>query len=170
MTASYSTSRSSLLSILLPTRINGNFYGSLGAPWLRNYWIHDSMLSKDWIIYVIPSCWLYHRPKRINQLLGRSRLPDFWTFTVRRCPKSAGYDGMYLKINNFAVNEDFLFHEVSSDSGLVGLEELLINIPAIIIWVTSLGGRFCRHWIRMNNYAESPRMMTLDNFFLLIGL
>lgn len=35
-TAPSSTSRSSSRSILLPTRINGNFYGYLGAPWLRN--------------------------------------------------------------------------------------------------------------------------------------
>jgi len=31
-TDSYSTSLSSLLSILLPTKMNGNFSGSLGAP------------------------------------------------------------------------------------------------------------------------------------------
>lgn len=35
-TASYSTSRSSTLSILFPTKMNGNLYGSFGAPWFKN--------------------------------------------------------------------------------------------------------------------------------------
>lgn len=48
-TAYYSTSCSSTLSILLPTKMNGNLYGSFGAPWFRNSWIQDSMLSKDFI-------------------------------------------------------------------------------------------------------------------------
>jgi hypothetical protein len=47
VTLDSSTSRSSSRSILLPTRMKGNFSGSLGAPWLRNSVIQDSILSKD---------------------------------------------------------------------------------------------------------------------------
>lgn len=57
LTAYYYTSLYSLLSILFPTKMKGNFYGYLGAPWFRNYWIHDSILSNDWKIETkVPSC------------------------------------------------------------------------------------------------------------------
>ena len=56
-TSPSSTSRSSSLSILFPTKMNGNFSGSLGAPWLRNSVIHDSMLSKDCLYHTVRVCW-----------------------------------------------------------------------------------------------------------------
>jgi hypothetical protein len=57
-TDSSSTYRSSVLSILLPTKMNGNLSGSFGEPWFKNSWIQDSMLSKDCRLrQMIPFCW-----------------------------------------------------------------------------------------------------------------
>ncbi len=145
MTNSYSTSRSSVLSILLPTKINGNFYGSFGAPWFRNYWIHDSMLSKDLVILNLPFCWWYRRPRHNNPLLDRMRLLSFWTFPVLRCPISANLNEIYLKIDDFAIYNDFFFHEVSTDGGLVWLKKLLIDIAGYNNGVTNWVGRFFQH-------------------------
>jgi hypothetical protein len=33
--------------------MKGNFYGSFGAPWFKNYCIQDSMLSNDWINLIL---------------------------------------------------------------------------------------------------------------------
>lgn len=89
LTAYYYTSLYSLLSILFPTKMKGNFYGYLGAPWFRNYWIHDSILSKDWKIErKVPSCLWCRKREHNNQHHDKKRHPSFWTFIGRLCPKS----------------------------------------------------------------------------------
>jgi hypothetical protein len=35
---------------------------------------------------------------------------------------------VYLKINGFAIHYDLLFHEICPYGGLIGLEELLIDV------------------------------------------
>lgn len=76
VTLDSSTSLSSSRSILLPTRMNGNFSGSLGAPWFRNSVIQDSMFSNDCIDHEVLSCLLYRRPIRSSQLLCKKLHPN----------------------------------------------------------------------------------------------
>lgn len=76
---------------------------------------------------------------------------------------------MYFKVDNLAINNDFLFHEICTDSSLVGLEELLIDVTMMMGKGTNWEEKFCQLWDKREKYAESPRMMTFESFFLLIG-
>ena len=90
-TSPYSTSRSSSRSILFPTRMNGNFSGYLGAPWLRNSVIHDSMLSKDCLSKLVHVCWWCRKRVHNSRLHDRRRHPDCGIFPVLLCPISRGW-------------------------------------------------------------------------------
>lgn len=65
-----------------------------------------------------------------------------------------------FEIDDFAVYDDFFLHEISSYSGFVRLQKLLVDVAE---W---LGMYALRRDVFPT--AESPRMITLDNFFLLI--
>ena len=80
-----------------------------------------------------------------------------------------GREKGYLEVDDFAVNDDLLFHKVGSDGGLVGVDELLINVAKNEGMGTNSEGMFSRLYIiRGNSYAESPRIITFESFFLLI--
>ena len=67
----------------------------------------------------------------------------------------------YFKINDFAIYNNLFLHKVSTDSSLVRLQELLIDIAD---WSDTYA-------LRRDVFptAESPRIITLDSFFLLIN-
>ncbi len=85
---SYSTSLSSSLSTLLPSSMKGNFSGSLGAPWFRNSVIQLSILSNDWLIDGLLSCWWCHKLAHNNLLPDKMPLPDFWISPALQYPRS----------------------------------------------------------------------------------
>lgn len=132
-TASSSTSLSSIRSILFPTKIKGNFSGYFGAPWFRNSWIHDSMLSNDWfrgwrylfvgdVIYQNAAvCASVERSSQTSELLLSGCVPDLICEII------------YFKVDDFAIHNDLLFHEICSYSGLVRLKKLLINVSGVKI-------------------------------------
>lgn len=54
-------------------------------------------------------------------------LRGYGIFPDQLCPRSAWGWG-YFKVDDFAVDDDFLLHEVGADCGLVGLQEFLIDV------------------------------------------
>jgi hypothetical protein len=63
-----------------------------------------------------------------------------------------------LKADDFSIGMNLFFKEVSPNCGLVGVHKLLVNVGA------EEGGFADSEWKEL--YVESPRMITLDSFFL----
>lgn len=122
-----STSLSSSRSTLLPTRMKGNFYGYLGAPWLRNSVIQDSMLSKDCVDEWILVYWWCRRLRRSSLLHDRRLLLNCGTFIDQLCPRSdCGYG--YFEVDDFTIDDHFFLHEISAHCCLVWLQKLLVHV------------------------------------------
>lgn len=67
---------------------------------------------------------------------------------------------MYLEVDDLSIYDNLLLHEISTNSCLVGLHELLVDVRVEQRRLADTGYD--------DNYAESPRMITFDSFFLLM--